>query len=318
MKYLIFLLFTASIFGQQLRFSGSQISVGNGRIFSGSFIEGVAADTFAFGTAVYYNTHDNKFYLSDVDVDSTISGLLAIVAEDTILADEYGRFLYEGFLIDTSWSKTSGDAIYLSSSGGTAESDIIPEERRIGIVIDTNRVAFFPNVFSTVKTGTDAYLTSVILNRKDHGFYAFEDSAVVIDCTQDTWVQVTNATNDLFTAIQTNEGFTISGDTITFVSTDSIDGSNIHIIFHWGIDGHAGNGEDYEVRIYDVTNSAGIVRKAEGTTTGANNRIEIGSTSYARNNIKTGNKFILQINNKTDNDDFTIENGSIYMEVSHY
>ena len=163
----------------------------------------------------------------------------------------------------------------------------------------------------------DTIVTEFIYNlAKSHGFYAFEDSAVVIDCTQNVWVQVTNATNNLFTAIQTDEGFTISGDTITF-NQYTRPGLTPHVIIHWGVDGHGGNGEDYEVRMKNVDNDAGVVRKAEGTTTGANNRIEIGTTSYDRH-AAFNDRYIMQILNRTDNDDFTIENGSIYLEVSHY
>lgn len=153
------------------------------------------------------------------------------------------------------------------------------------------------------------------IKTKAHGFFAFEDSSVVIDCPADTWVQVTNSTNDLFTAVQDGEGFDISGDTITFNQTDN--GLNPHIILHWGVDGHAAAGEDYEVRMYNIDNADGVVRKAEGSTDGANNRISIGTTSYDAS-ADYGDRYILQINNKTDSDDFTIENGSVYLEVSHY
>jgi hypothetical protein len=157
----------------------------------------------------------------------------------------------------------------------------------------------------------------LMVDRKDHGFYAFEDSSVVIDCSTDTWVQVTNGTKTLFSAVQTDAGFTIQNDTITFNPHDTISGTSPHIIFHWGVDGHGANGEDFEVRIYNVTSATGIVRKAEGSTSGANNRIEIGTTSYD-NAANVGDKYVLQIKNVGSNNDFTIENGSIYMEVSHY
>ena len=154
------------------------------------------------------------------------------------------------------------------------------------------------------------------IKTKAHGFYAFEDSTVVIDCTQNVWVQITNATGNLFTAIQTNEGFSISGDTIIFNEYYRT-GFLPHILFHWGADGFGGNNEDYEIRIYNIDNDEGVVRKAEGTTTGANNRIEIGTTSYDRH-ASFGDRYILQIMNKTNSNDFTVENGSIYLEVSHY
>ena len=154
------------------------------------------------------------------------------------------------------------------------------------------------------------------IKNKAHGFYAFEDSAVVIDCTQDAWVQITNSTNNLFTAVQDNAGFTISGDTIYF-SQPALAGMIPHIVFHYGIDGYAGNNEDYEVRIFNVSNNAGVMRKSEGSTTGAANRIEIGTTAYD-NTAAFGDAYILQIVNRTNSNDFTIENGSVYLEVSHY
>jgi hypothetical protein len=163
----------------------------------------------------------------------------------------------------------------------------------------------------------DTIVAKYVFNlTKSHGFYAFEDSAEVINCTQNVWVQVTNTTGTLFTEIQTNEGFIISGDTI-YYNKYTRPSVTLHILFHWGIDGFAGNNEDYEVRIYNVDNDEGVVRKAEGTTTGANNRIEIGTSSYDRH-ASFGDRYILQIMNKTNSNDFTIENGSIYLEVSHY
>lgn len=154
------------------------------------------------------------------------------------------------------------------------------------------------------------------IKTKAHGFYAFEDSAVVVDAVKDTWVHVTNASGNLFTEIQTNAGFRISGDTIYFNATPKA-GFFPHVIFHWGIDCHGGNNEDYEVRMYNIDNDEGIVRKAEGTTTGANNRIEIGTASYDRH-ATFGDRYIMQVLNRTNNNDITLENGSIYLEISHY
>jgi hypothetical protein len=163
---------------------------------------------------------------------------------------------------------------------------------------------------------SDTIVAKYVFNlTKSHAFYAFEDSAVVIDCTQNVWVQVTNTTGTLFTEIQTNEGFIISGDTI-YYNKYTRPSVFPHILFHWGIDGYAGNNEDYEVRIYNIDNTEGIVRKAEGTTTGANNRIEIGTTSYDRH-AAFGDRYIMEILNRTDNDDFTIENGWMTLVRKH-
>jgi len=171
------------------------------------------------------------------------------------------------------------------------------------------------NADSTTFTGT--IKADIVRSKtKSHGFFAFEDSAVVIDCTKDTWVHITNTTNTLFLGVQEGQGFDISGDTITF--NEAAQGDLIpHVIIHWGIDGYAAVNEDYEVRIFNIDNASGVVRKAEGTTTGSTNRITIGTTSYDVNS-SFGDRYILQIMNKTNSNDFTIENGSIYIEVSHY
>jgi hypothetical protein len=151
---------------------------------------------------------------------------------------------------------------------------------------------------------------------KHHGFYAFEDSAAAPDLTQNTWAHITNASNTLFTAVQDGQGFVIVNDTFHF-NVPSQAGLHPHIIFHYGVDGHGGNNEDYEVRVYNVTGGRGVVRKAEGSTSGANNRIEIGTTAYDSGS-NFGDRYVLQIVNRTNNNDFTFENGSIFMEVSHY
>ena len=154
------------------------------------------------------------------------------------------------------------------------------------------------------------------IKTKAHGFYGFEDSTVTPDLTQDVWEHITNATNDLFTAVQDGEGFVIVNDTFHFNAPTKA-GLHPHIKFDYGVDGYGGNNEDYEVRLFNVTDSRGVIRKSGGSTTGVNNRISIGTTAYD-NGSSFGDRYVLQIRNRTNNNDFTFENGSIYMEVSHY
>jgi hypothetical protein len=194
-------------------------------------------------------------------------------------------------------------------TGTTARTPTLAVE--IGDTAKFNRVVEVDNM----KADT-IYTEYAYIKNKAHGFYAFEDSAVVVDAVQDTWVHVANSTGNLFTAIQTDAGFIISGDTIYF-NAQAVDGLFPHVVFHWGIDCFGGNNEDYEIRMYNIDNDEGIVRKAEGTTTGANNRIEIGTTSYDRH-ATFGDRYIMQVLNTTNSNDITLENGSIYLEVSHY
>lgn len=166
-------------------------------------------------------------------------------------------------------------------------------------------------------TFIDTLLTEfAYIKTKAHAFYGFEDSTVTPDLTQNTWQHITNATNNLFTAVQDGAGIVIVNDTFYF-NQPSKAGLHPHILFHFGVDGYSGINEDYEVRGFNVTDNRGVVRKAEGTGDGANNRISIGTTAYD-SGASYGDKYVLQIINKTNNNDFTFENGSIYMEVSHY
>lgn len=254
------------------------------------------------------NTGSNNTFIgksSGQDNKGSDNIFIGYYSGSTSVSSSYNIFIGNG----SGTSETGSNKLYIENSNSTTPliyGDFANDTVKINGTLDVTK-----NFSADTITALEIYNKT-----KDHGFFAFEDSAVVIDCTQNTWVQVTNATNNIFDGIQEGQGFDISGDTITFNSSAKAD-LHPHIIIHWGIDGFAGNGEDYEVRIYNIDNTAGIARKAEGTTTGSNNRVEIGSTSYDINSTY-GDRYILQIMNKTNSNDFTIENGSIYIEVSHY
>jgi hypothetical protein len=184
----------------------------------------------------------------------------------------------------------------------------------------SNALVMLKNGNTTINgnwTFTDTIMADEgFIKNKAHGFYAFEDSAIVISMTQNNWAQVTNASGDLFTAVQDNAGFTISGDTIYF-NQPSMAGTTPHIVFHYGVDGYGSLNNDFECRVFNVSNNAGVMRKSEKSGEGANNRISIGTTAYD-NQTTYGDAYIIQVRNTTNNDDLTVENGSIFLEVTHY
>lgn len=170
-----------------------------------------------------------------------------------------------------------------------------------------------------LKTDSSAtIIDKILVNNKSHGFYAFEDSAVTIAIdAQNTWYHVTNATGTLYSKIQDGAGFTMVNDTIQFTATDSIPGSSPHLLFHFGLDGEGTNAKTYQIRIYNVTQGIGLVRKATATALGAGTEIGMQSVAYTTvSNIN--DKFILQVRNITDDADFVVWDGSVYVEVSHY
>lgn len=153
------------------------------------------------------------------------------------------------------------------------------------------------------------------IKTKAHGFYAFEDSTVVIDCTQDVWVQITNPAGNIFTEIQTNEGFIISGDTIYF-NRYSRTGLHPHVEIRYEIDGTGGNNVSFSFRMKNVTQNFGVVKKST-TKAGANDQLSIQGTAYDRQ-AAFGDAYIFEIRNNTNSTDFTVTDGGIKLEVSHY
>lgn len=116
-KVLLFLLLTSVGFSQQLRFTGSQIGLGNGRIFSGQFIQGLVADTVVFGDVCYLLNEKTSFYLADSDSLLHFGSILGVVVEDTVNTGEQARLLIKGILIDSSYSFTPDEKIYVGNNG---------------------------------------------------------------------------------------------------------------------------------------------------------------------------------------------------------
>jgi len=150
---------------------------------------------------------------------------------------------------------------------------------------------------------------------KAHGFFAFEDSAVVIDCTKDTWVPITNATGNLFQEIQTNQGFIRSGDTFTYNQFFRPD-FHPHIEIDYKADGTAGNNKIFSLRIFNITQNYGVVAKTT-TKAGINDQIVLIGFAYDRE-AQFGDKYVMQIMNKSDNTNFTVVDASIKFNISHY
>jgi hypothetical protein len=172
-------------------------------------------------------------------------------------------------------------------------------------------VTFNRNVVSDTITTEYIYIKN-----KAHGHYAFQDSAILLDLTQNVWQQITNATGTLFTAVQDGEGFTISGDSIYF-DDHPVSGLHPHIYVNWAIGGTpTANNKIFEFRIRNVTDDRGIIPRGK-IKAGANDFIDISRPSYDVQ-ADFGDVYIMEMRNVTDNTDFTVDNAVIYLEVSHY
>ena len=121
-----------------------------------------------------------------------------------------------------------------------------------------------------------------------HLFSFFGDSSVTFSyAAQDTWYQVTNASDSLFRYTET-DGFTVLGDTITVSHTGDYD-------FRSQLTLDGGNGETISMRFFNVTQTAGIPTASALTTRGSGSFGTIHVEGYA--SVTAGDKIILQIKN---------------------
>ena len=102
---------------------------------TGFVITGVTAGVgVSFGNLCYLKS-DGKYWKADADAIATTEGDL-VIALETLIADETGRFLKLGYLRDDSWSFTKGAKLYVSTTPGgitaTRPSNIGDCIRKVG------------------------------------------------------------------------------------------------------------------------------------------------------------------------------------------
>ena len=97
-----------------------------------------------------------------------------------------------------------------------------------------------------------------------HAYGGFQDSAVTVTLTnQSTWYHITNANNDLWTAVET-DGMTLVGDTITITNGADYTGQ-LSLTFS-GI-----NGRDFQIWVWNITDGVAATYHVGATTTSASN-----------------------------------------------
>jgi len=139
------------------------------------------------------------------------------------------------------------------------------------------------------------------------------DSAVVIDiAAQDTWYQITNASDSIFRYIEHNDQFLVSGDTIIYNDPAL---STAHYDWVVQIGGTGATGILYRVRIYNVTDATVIGEaKKEFPATGSDDMITVFGYDMSADH---GDEVIIQIANTEGTQDFTFTEGFIKSEYNH-
>jgi len=155
----------------------------------------------------------------------------------------------------------------------------------------------------------------LVQRAKVHGFYAVEDATELIDLTENIWAHVTNGTNDLFSAIQTDAGFILVDDKFKF-NRDAITDYRAHITIDFQIVLTGGNNKNIEVRMYNITRDAHVPIKASGRTNSAG-YLTLSGRAYEMYG-DFDDEFKIEVRNTTDSTDVTVTDCGVFLEVNHY
>ena len=166
---------------------------------------------------------------------------------------------------------------------------------------------FLPTVVMDQKSIVAADEISV--NDVVHCFHYFGDSTITYTfAASNTYYQLTNASNNLFDQGE-DDGFSISGDTLTFTFAGDYD-----LTAKLTIEG--GNGVAYTMVFRNITQAAMIPTGAACTGRGAGNFTSINISAYAED-VAAGDKFILMLRNLDNTTEATLKNGTIKARLVH-
>jgi hypothetical protein len=135
--------------------------------------------------------------------------------------------------------------------------------------------------------GIQAVFKQIQQNDVWHAFGGFEDSSVSVAITQDQWSVVTNATKNLWGGSEA-DGITLSGDTMTVVNPGDYFGV-LCITFE------GTNTNEYEFRVFSVTDNAQVGFKQGATGRGTGNYSRFTVPLYFE--CTANEKLVLQVTN---------------------
>jgi hypothetical protein len=106
-----------------------------------------------------------------------------------------------------------------------------------------------------------------------HAYGGFQDKAETIStAVQNTWYHITNVANDLWTGLEA-DGLTLASDVMTFVNGGDYFGS-LSLTFS------GSNTKDYQIRLYNITQTTQMGYVIGVTTTGNTNFTNISLPLY--------------------------------------
>ena len=225
---------------------------------------------------------------------------------------------YEGIFISPTITEAASGVhgtiagVYVNNftvTGGTATNTNLAGVYVAGAPIGTatNNYSIFVDA-DDVRFDEDLSVGGYVTKGTEHHAYGgFQDSAITVAATVDTWTPITNATETLW-ALSEADGFTDSGDTLTITNTGDYNGS-VAVTFS------GGNTDDYLVRLYNVTQAAVEGFHIGVTTAGTSNFANVSLPIYIENTA--GDKYVVQIMNTTDSDDPIVRSGIFQISYVH-
>ena len=165
----------------------------------------------------------------------------------------------------------------------------------------------YVNITGDTMTG-DLTVPQLFVTETYHAYGGFQDQSETISiATQNVWYHVTNATNDLWTGLEA-DGITLSGDVMTVTNAGDYAGT-----VSMSISGL--NGKDFELRVYNITDSVIAGYHMGVSTSGAGNYTNITLPFYLE--ADAGSQFRLEVRCTTDASDPTFAHAIFYMAYLH-
>ena len=149
----------------------------------------------------------------------------------------------------------------------------------------------------------------IITQKIWHAYGGFQDKAEELTiANKNEWTFLTNATNDLFTGVHSN-GITLTGDIITMEHAGHYYGQVCLTLT-------GDNAVDFQVRVYNITQSKQMGYKLGVTTKGAGNFSGVCLPLYFED-INAGDQLRMEIQNITSDKNPTFKNGIFWINYLH-
>ena len=227
------------------------------------------------------------------------------------------------------YSLVGGNVSYLR---GTGESSLVWGDNLIGnkqyqsvlgTYNDTKTAALFIVGIGTgvgAANGIEVYADSTVRTPgkfvqyyPEHafGYYADNTGFPVQIAVQNAWMDMTDSTAVRTTGVEI-VGFTNDNDTLIFAGY-----TKAHLFFNFTASVSGTNAQDFEMRVFNITDNAAVPGTDLFTTTGATNRTNVTILAYDKN-ADVGDKYIIQVRNTSAAADLQVYRYMAKINVEHY